>query len=348
MVEKVEMLRSGFRVSYARLLPFLAVCYSTYRRWRDRVVAGVDPIKKPGPQPVMPLDFTRLQAGLATLTHTGKRSFGVGRLRSLLEGAVSRRDMDELITFARKTATQAKKEKQAELTWKYAGTAWGMDCFTVHTPLSKKYHVLSIQDMASQYKLPPLCAEQEPKGQQIAEHLDNLFKHYDRPLFLKRDNGANLNESSVNELLAQGHVLPLNSPCYYPKYNGAIEHAQGEYKRLLESYCTTVRSYDEMAIYVDLATHQLNHLSRRRLCKDTSCKRYYMGEQRKYSKRERKEVFLWIYELALDIVEKAENAISTTNAWRIACKMWLVKNGLLFISKNGKVLPYSQNLCVHK
>ena len=50
---------------------------------------------------------------------------------------------------------------------------------------------------------------------------------------MKRDNGSNLNHQAVNELLSEYMVLPLNSPTYYPQYNGGIENSQSIIKSAL-------------------------------------------------------------------------------------------------------------------
>ena len=44
-------------------------------------------------------------------------------------------------------------------------------------------------------------------------------------------------------------------------------------------------------------------------------------------------------ERAADIMQQAEKKISQSSAWRIACKLWLMKNDLLSISKYDEVLP---------
>jgi hypothetical protein len=59
------------------------------------------------------------------------------------------------------------------------------------------------------------------------------FERFGPPLFIKRDNAGNLNHTSVNEVLEEHMVIPINSPYYTPSYNGAIEHCQGEFKTWL-------------------------------------------------------------------------------------------------------------------
>ena len=90
-----------------------------------------------------------------------------------------------------------------------------------------------MQDVTSKYKFEPLVRKGSITGGEIAQHLKRLFEQFGAPLFLKRDNGSNLNSKEVADLLKEFKVIPLNSPTYYPQYNGAIEHAQGEAKREL-------------------------------------------------------------------------------------------------------------------
>jgi len=57
---------------------------------------------------------------------------------------------------------------------------------------------------------------------------------YGTPLFQKLDNGGNLDAQSMREVLSAHCVIPLNSPPYYPRYNGTMEHAQNELQREVE------------------------------------------------------------------------------------------------------------------
>ena len=247
-----------------------------------------------------------------------------------------------MVAGARNERMKKNKAKMSRLSWLQPGSVWSMDVFQAHiSDLSRGGFVLSAQDLTSGYKLPPLVTEREPKGVQVASHLElHLFDRFGKPLFLKRDNGSNLNQAAINELLSGSYVLPLNNPGYYAQYNGAMEHGQGEYKRQLNRNYSNIVPFNDFSRSVALAAHELNHISRRNLAGDTSCRRSFQKPLFSYSKRKRKEVFIWIYERALDIVEKAAQKITAESAWRIACRIWLVKNGLLSISKNGEVLPY--------
>ena len=85
---------------------------------------------------------------------------------------------------------------------------------------------------ASRYKFAPLVDERFT-GELVAARLDELFAQHGPPLVLKRDNGSNLNSEAVNAVLSRWLVIPLNSPPYYPPYNGGIERAQRELKAAL-------------------------------------------------------------------------------------------------------------------
>lgn len=340
LVEEIEQLKRVFKVSYMMIFKAVPLNASTYRRWRCQVRSDKEPVKKPGPKPLKPLNLQKLDTELKRLDHGPKRSRGIGNLRGAMRGSISRRGLDEIIIRARQDKLRKERAEQCRLNWHQSGSAWSMDVFEIRTPPSyRKNFVLSVQDLASGYKLPPLTSGSVPKGLEITRHLGRLFKEFGRPLFLKRDNGGNLNHSSMTELLAENHVLPLNSPCHYAPYNGAIEHAQGEFKRRLTQNHNYAASCREFALSTELTAHDLNHVCRRKLQGNTSCSRFFKNPRFNYPNRKRQEVFLWIYNRAVDIMEQAGKNVSQSSAWRIACKLWLMKNDLLSISKNDEVLP---------
>lgn len=346
LVEGLERIKATFKVSYRLIFSLLPLYQATYRRWKSRVLSGKTPLKKPGPKPLKSLDLAKLDAEVNQLVHCKKRTRGVGKLRTAFKGIISRRELDLLVSRSRKNHLCRKKTNQHRLTWHQPGTVWSMDVFQSRFS-SQRGFVLSLQDLASGYKLPPLVTDNEPSGKLIALHLASLFSKFGSPLLLKRDNGGNLNQKKIEELLSDYFVLPLNSPGYYAEYNGAIEHAQSEFKQQLRKNYKKIDSFNSFAFCVALAAHDLNHICRRKLDGNTSCFRFFQKSNFKYSKRQRKEVFLWIYERATDIVEKAGKNMSPAAAWRLACKMWLIKNGLLSISKNGEVLPYFSENFAH-
>jgi transposase InsO family protein len=91
------------------------------------------------------------------------------------------------------------------------------------------WHLRQVEDLASRYKFTPRAGE-HVWGETVAVHLEQLFLRHGPPLVLKRDNGSNLNQQAVDEVLARYLVLPLNSPPHYPPCNGGIECAVRELK----------------------------------------------------------------------------------------------------------------------
>jgi transposase InsO family protein len=233
-----------------------------------------------------------------------------------------------------------KKAAQCELEWHEPGTVWAMDVFEIkqsYTPVKK--YVLTVQDLSTGYKFPPLATEREPRGHEVAAHLQKLFAQFNKPLFFKLDNGGNLNHHAIKDLLADQGIMPLNSPGYYAPYNGAIEHTQGEFKTRLQEYDNKAKSFAEFTLMVNLAAHDLNHSDRRKYNGKNSCLNFFGKPRISFSKRKRKEVFEWISDLAIDIVAKSGEKKIRPTAWRVACRKWLEQNGLVSIRKSQAVLP---------
>jgi hypothetical protein len=277
---------------------------------------------------------------MENLEHKAKRSHGVDNLRKSLQGVISRRDLDHLIATARREAIARRKAARFEVEWHEPGTVWAMDVFEMklfYTP--RKSYVLTVQDLAAGYKFPPLTTEREPRGHEVTAHLESLFARFGKPLFLKSDNGGNLNHYSTKELLADQGVIPLNSPEYYAPYNGAIEHAQSEFKARLQECYGEAASFSKFALMVELAAHDLNHSGRRKIKGKNSCLKFFGKPRIVFPKRKRKEVFQWISDLAIDIVAKSGEKKIRSTAWRVACRKWLEENGLVSIRKMQAVLP---------
>ncbi|HUI05919.1 MAG TPA: transposase family protein [Verrucomicrobiae bacterium] len=140
--------------------------------------------------------------------------------------------------MAEGTRGEILRERQAEqrrIHWQIPGAVWSMDPTELTLPCDdqcRKLRLLPVMDLASRYKFAPWAGE-HLTGEQVAAHLDELFRRHGPPLVLKRDNGSNLNDEAVNELLSRWLVIPLNSPPHYPPYNGGMERAQRELKTAL-------------------------------------------------------------------------------------------------------------------
>ena len=187
-----------------------------------------------------------------------------------------------------------------------------------------------------------------PCGEEIAGHWDYQFSHHGPPLFIKRDNGGNLNHVVVNELLEDVMVIPINSLVKAAPYNGAVEHAQGEIKQHLRTWPDKAKTTQAFVLLTETAAHDLNHKPLRRLYGQTACRVYFGNNRIRVTKRKLKSIYAWIKNLAVEISEKAGHDSISCLAWRVAAKEWLEKNDLIKILKPEKVLPnFSLNLC-HK
>jgi len=82
---------------------------------------------------------------------------------------------------------------------------------------------------------------------------------------LKTDYGGNLNHSSLTDLPAEDHVLPLDSLCHHDHYNGAFEHAQGELRRRIRKDHNQLTSLNQFILSTEFTAYDLNHLRRRRM-----------------------------------------------------------------------------------
>jgi hypothetical protein len=82
---------------------------------------------------------------------------------------------------------------------------------------------------------------------------------------LKRDNGSNLNQPAVDEVLARYLVVPLNSPPQYPPYNGGMERAVRELKPPLVEKILAYGPIPEspVQVWAEVLAYELNPRPRR-------------------------------------------------------------------------------------
>ena len=211
---------------------------------------------------------------------------------------------------------------------------------------SGKLHLHNLTDLCSRYKLPPIASGSLPCDEEVAGHLAYLFDRFGPPLFCKRDNGGNLNHTTVKEVLENAWVIPINNPPKTPSYNGAIERTQREFKDLLKRWQWKATILESSFLLSETAAHELNHTPRRCLENRTACGTYFGGDRIRYSKRERRSIFGWIRDLASEIADRAGKPKITKVEWRIAAKHWLLKKELIKIVRAGKVSPHlNRKLC---
>jgi hypothetical protein len=343
----IENMKTTFSLSYACLASQAGLSYRTLMRWKERLANGMSAVGKRGPKKVRPLDLTELKAKVRDLDHGAKRSRGTGKLHEVYGKAISRRELNALVIQARNETNDRRKAETCRVSWLRPNLAWAVDdCQKSDIEASETLHLHNLTDLCSRYKLPPIASGSLPCGEEVAGHLAYLFNRFDPPLFCKRDNGGNLNHTTVNEVLENAWVIPINSPPKMASYNGGIERTQREFKDFLKRWQWKAGTMESYFLLSETAAHELNHIPRRCLDNRTACGTYFGGDRIRYSIRERRSIFQWIRDLATEIADRAGRPKITNVEWRIAAKQWLLKNGLIKIEKAGNVSPHlNRNLC---
>lgn len=336
VVELIERMHADENAGYRDLCGRVGVGYSSFMRWRERERRGEAPVHRPGPAKTEPLDFGRLQAEIEAMNHRRHRTDGIGELYEEHRNAISRRDLGALVKAERDRQTQEKSSQQARIHWHVPRLVWAMDDTEYrpdrHYP---KAYLHNVQDLASRYKFGALVGLHLACGEAVVAHLAELFNRHGPPLFLKRDNGGNLNHRQVDELLSTAMVIPLNSPCAYPQYNGSMERAQRDIKTILAAHAHAPSAF--LAIQAEMDIHELNHRPLADLNHRTPCRVFESGQNtaRQYTRRKRKEVYENIKENMLELITL--KGYETNRAWRYAVRNWLLENGFITISRGKKV-----------
>jgi len=344
----IEAVKTKSSLSYARLARQMGLSYTTLMRWKKRLADGQTTVRKRGPKRVQPLNLSQLKERIHGLDHGKKRSRGTGRLHEDYAGSISRRDLDEMVRQVRSETNRQLAAETCRVSWLRPNLAWAVDDCRKSKAIGKgALHLHNLTDLCSRYKLPPIASGWLPCGEEVAGHLTNLFERFGPPLFCKRDNGGNLNHTAVNQVLEEALVIPINNPPYTPEYNGAVEHTQGEFKGYLDRWQWKAETIEGFSLLTETAAHDLNHKPRRCLHGQTACRTFFGGLRLRYTKRQRKSIYQWIFDLASEISIRAGKSTITPVAWRVAAKQWMVKNGLIRIERAGKVLPHFHRNLYH-
>ena len=336
------------KIKIKEICEVMNLAYSSYMRWNKRMSEGLPVIKKPGPKKVKMLDPEELLKELKKLKHKRKRSKGAFDIYEKYKEMISRRNFYEILKQARQDDLYIKMKGLKRISWFTPGLVWSMDVTELNNIEGKKVYLLTMRDMATGYKFAPLSGN-IPCGEEVAGYLHSHFVKHGAPLFLKRDNGGNLNHSAVNEILNQFCVIPLNNPTYYPQYNGGIEHDQNEIKEALknEIMYRPKSVLAHMGAYVKNVVNDLNHKFRRSKKGKNSCQLFFSkNESAKFKKRDRKNVENWLKYFCQRIIEKMKEKSDKNilTAWRISIETWLRLNKHISVSINGKVLPHFSSI----
>jgi hypothetical protein len=343
-MEIIEEIKGKTGMPYGMICRAMRIPLATLGRWRRRRKENRPLLNRPGPKKVEPFDPSTLEAEIRFLDHGTKRSEGVTKLYGRYQGSLSRRELSRMVGQVRQEVTADHRKNLRRIEWLVPGVVWVTDVTEYDLGMAGKIHLQNTQDLGSRYKFPPLSGEC-PVGEEIAGYLSERFCRFGPPLFLKRDNGGNLNHGAVNGVLAEFFVLPLNSPVYYAPYNGAIEESQRELKACLREKLIPDPPGSEnhsMVVYAEVAAHDLNHRLRPCLNGKTSCQVFFsLGQRPVFSKLERRE----IYDIVLARVERILASINQFGksareaAWRIAVEFWLQSRGFIKVHIPQKVLP---------
>jgi hypothetical protein len=321
----------------------LHVPWASLGRWRYRTRTGAVLVRPPGPAKLVAPDMAVIRGQVKLLAHGLKRTAGTAALYACHRESISRRELAQLVAQAREECNREKREQLQRVSWLRTGVAWSMDATECEQRSvgGLKVFAHQLEELCSRYRFAPIGGEY-PTGEQIAAHLDRHLSTHCAPLLLKRDNGGNMNHPSVDDVLAQHFVLPLNSPLNCARYNGAVEHAQGEFKKQLDIELADVKLHnpDDVQPYARAAAHQLNHISRDCLKGRNSCQVFFDPAMRvTFTRTERSRAYEWIAGRQNDITDKAGSTVTALAAWRVAVKQWLLNNGLLTISINNGLSP---------
>jgi hypothetical protein len=326
---------------------------STMRRWRRRKKESRPFLNRPGPKKVEPFDPSVLDREIRLLGHGVKRSVGATKLYSRYQGSLSRRELSRMVGQVRQDWVADQRRNLRRIEWLIPGLVWAMDVTEYDLGVAGKIHLHNMQDLGSRYKFPPLAGGC-PVGEEIAGYLSEKFFRFGSPLFLKPDNGGNLNHGAVNGILSEFFVLPLNSPEYYAPYNGAIEESQRELKAGLREKLISDLPHSEnhsAVVYAEVAAHDLNHRLRPCLRGKTSCQVFFSLEGRPiFSKWERRE----IYDILRERVERILVSMNKFDqsarqaAWRIAVEFWLQSRGFIKVHIPKKCHPILPPFFAHE
>ena len=322
------------------LLPYRPLMY-----WQVALQSGRG-LRTPGAKKVPNFLLAELYADITALCHSKKRSKGTGKLHRKYKLLIPRRVLEQLVKDARDEFNYQKEINTQAVSWLKPGTVWAIDDTLVlnHSSGYSSY-LNNIQDLASSMKLSAFIGPM-PDGKAVARNLRKLFDQYGPPLFLKRDNGSNLNSKEVNDILDQYKVIPINSPVATPTYNGAIEKSQREIKQQMrfERFKEQTGLNDHaIQIYAENAIHTLNHKPRERLKGKYPCELFANRYKHKLDKRKRRQAYDEISGLAADILalmteqKNKDEKRAVNTAFRQAAKKWMLENKYINIKlKNNR------------
>lgn len=344
-LQQASAAQSATGLSGRRLCRRTGLSRATYCRWCHRHRCGQPLRQRPGPPKTGPLPLDQVSEQIRQLPAGPWRTRGTGALFHQYRDGLSRRQLAQLVRQHRRQQREERRARLLHITWYSVQTAWALDAteWPTRQP-GLKFQVLAARDLASNYGL-GLQAQTRLCGQDVAQYLAQLIRQHGPPLFLKRDNGGVLHTPDVEQVLAEAAVLPLDSPTYYPGYNGGMEKHIGDLKRLfpypLPELAPTAGPTAQALL--EALRHEANALPRVALDHCSPAEMFHAGPRLHVARPTRAAIFQSLRTEAYRTVVhmKMPDQRSFATAWRRAAQSWLRCQALIRISTNPK--PTTEN-----
>jgi hypothetical protein len=322
--------------SYRRLIRRYGLPRSSVLRWQSNIRHGHPAIRRPGPAKRALKDAVILDQNIAELRHGVHRSKGAPALWQSWREHISRADYYQRLAEHRLNLRREERQRLQRSYWNGPGAVWAMDGAEY---VGCRYNLVG--DLASRYRFDLLIAPDLP-AIRIVQQLAKLFDQYGAPLVLKRDNGSNLVNAEVDQLLDAHGVIALTSPAYWPRYNGAIEYAQREIKIVAGILSTLDGMPVEEALL--LAPQVANEKPRPCLHGGTANEVFHADRQtlsQRYTLKHRKEIKHWINDKTGSILDTmtARNRHTQAAVRRLVIETWMRDEGIFVPVRNPNVSP---------
>ena len=325
--------------SYRCLTARYGLPRSRVQRWQSNTRHGHPPIRPPGPKKMPLPDTAAFDQQIAALPHGRQRTAGSRALYAAWRDFISRDLLNRLVAKKRRSLHRKERDELHLLSWNYPGTVWAMDEAEMDG-----IRWLLVVDLASRYRFDLLLADPLP-ATRIIGYLEILLTHHQPPLILKRDNGPNLANSIVNTVLGDWGINYLTSPCYFPRYNGAVEYAQREIK--LVAKVLQEKHGLSLAEALALAPRVINARPRPCLHGATASEVFHTYTPAlawAFTHESRKETTHWIEESQVGILARmpVSNRHTQDAARRLATETWMLNLGLVGPLQPTNVSPLFQ------
>jgi transposase InsO family protein len=168
---------------------------------------------------------------------------------------LARAELEDILRRYRRVWKKLHTQLLHRLRWPIPGRVWAMDFTEAPRPIDGLYpHLFAVRDLASGNQLlwlpvPDLTAV-------VQRALASLFAIHGPPLVLKMDNGSAFLADDLQKFFTLVGVIPLFSPPYFPRYNGAAEAGIGSLKTRTEAQAV-LQGHPGHWTWNDAATAQL-------------------------------------------------------------------------------------------